>query len=107
MSSSPKSMIALRACVRFAVPTRCRIAAASEQPRADRLFYRRPQVLMSVLFDQAYHLNHLTGATLFSVPANQLFQQPIVTLWPQSFFPPRRERLGAGQRSRLALQHIQ
>ena len=62
---------------------------------------------MSVLFDQAYHLNHLTGATLFSVPANQLFQQPIVTLWPQSFFPPRRERLGAGQRARLALQHIQ
>ena len=34
--------------------------------------------LMSVRFDQAQHLNHLPGAALFAVPANQRFEQMIV-----------------------------
>src|SRR5208282_6735973 len=49
----------------------------------------------------------LARATLLSVSANQLFKQSIVTLRPQSAFPPRRERLRSDERARLSLQHVE
>ena len=76
-------MIALRAWARSAASTRCRIAAASEQPSAIASSTAARTRSMSMLLDQAQHLNHLARAALLAVPVDQFVEQPIITLRPQ------------------------
>ena len=75
--------------------------------QGDRFRHRRSHPLMSELFDQAQHLDHLARAALLSMPADQFSEQSIVTGRPQSSLAPHSKRFRSGQGARLALQHVQ
>ena len=47
-----------------------------------RRFHCRSHPRMALLLDQVQHLNHLARAARFAMPANQSFQQLVVTLRP-------------------------
>src|SRR6266478_3798960 len=72
-----------------------------------RLVDRRPHPRVSMWFDQAEHLNHLTRAALLAMSINELCEQLIVTRRPESSLAPCCRRRRAAKRARLALQHVE
>src|SRR2546421_7300847 len=72
-----------------------------------RLLDGRPYPRVSMWFDQAEYLNHLTRAALLAMSIDELCEQLIVTRRPESSLAPCCQWLRAAQRARLALQHIE
>src|ERR1700687_4063429 len=62
---------------------------------------------MAVRPHQREHLDHLARTARFAMPLDELFEQPIITGWPQTFRAPAGERLRSRQRAGLALQHLE